>query len=132
MDLLKNRDYFFYRLYNIIKKRRIEIENTPLYQPLSHDILTSCMTANTPRDANAIKHTTDSDLLRPMTDQEIFGIILDAMLGGLNPVNKFYFYFILFFLYFQSFNVKKKNFSLNYRLCPYFVLLYIILNIILK
>ena len=89
MDLLKNRDYFFYRLYNIIKKRRIEIENTPLDQPLHQDMLTSCMTANTLRDINAVKHT-DSDLLRPMTDQENFGIILDAILGGLNSVSKLY------------------------------------------
>jgi hypothetical protein len=48
-SLLKNRDYVFYRIYNIIKERRIEIENTSLDQPLRHDMLTSFITANTPR-----------------------------------------------------------------------------------
>src|SRR5438105_2357642 len=76
-SLLKNRDYLFDRIYNIIKKRRIEIENTPLDQPLPHDMLTSCMVANTSRDTNAVKHA-DADLLRPMTDKEIFGNILDS------------------------------------------------------
>jgi cytochrome P450 len=91
--LLKNRDYLFDKLYDIIRKKRIEIENTPLDQPLSQDMLTSCMTANTPRDINAVKHT-DVDLLRPMTDDEIFGNILDSMIGGTDTVN---FTFILFF-----------------------------------
>jgi len=89
--LLKNKDYFFDRIHNIIKVRRIEIENTPLDRPLRHDMLTSFMTANTPRDINAVKHA-DSDLLRPMTDKEIFGNILDTMRGGTDTVSKFKFY----------------------------------------
>jgi len=103
-DLLKNRDYLFDRLYNIIKERRIEIENTPLDQPLRHDMLTTCMVANTSRDINAVKHA-DADLLRPMTDKEIFGNILDSMLGGADTVSKlFYIYFIFFYaLHVQKF-----------------------------
>ncbi|CAB5183205.1 unnamed protein product [Rhizophagus irregularis] len=82
-SLLKNRDYFFDKLYDIIKKRRIEIDNTPLDQPLRHDMLTSYITANTPRDINFVRHgDTDADLLRPMTDKQIMGNILDAMGGG--------------------------------------------------
>ncbi|CAB5355121.1 unnamed protein product [Rhizophagus irregularis] len=82
-SLLKNRDYFFDKLYDIIKKRRIEIDNTPLDQPLRHDMLTSYITANTPRDINFVRHgDTDDDLLRPMTDKQIMGNILDAMGGG--------------------------------------------------
>src|SRR5437764_1458710 len=54
-SLLKNRDYCFGRIYHIIKERRIEIENTPLDQPLRHDMLTSFITANTPRDINSVK-----------------------------------------------------------------------------
>jgi hypothetical protein len=87
-NLLKNRDYLFNRLQNVVKERRIEIENTPLDQPLGHDMLTSCMTANTPREINPVKHADDPDLLRPMTDKEAFGNILDIMLGGTDTVCK--------------------------------------------
>ncbi|CAB4403726.1 unnamed protein product [Rhizophagus irregularis] len=86
--LLKNKDYLFDKLYTIIKERRTEIENTPLDQPLRHDMLTSYITANTPRDINAVKHA-DVDLLRPMTDKEIFGNILEAMLGGTDTTANF-------------------------------------------
>ncbi|GBB96101.1 hypothetical protein RclHR1_26820001 [Rhizophagus clarus] len=86
--LLKNKDYLFDRLYTLIKERRIEIENTPLDQPLSHDMLTTFITANTPRDINAVKYA-DADLLRPMTDNEIFGNILDAMLAGTDTTANF-------------------------------------------
>ena len=55
--LLKNKEELFTRIANIVKERRIEIENTPLDQPLRHDLLTSHITANTPRDINIIKHT---------------------------------------------------------------------------
>ncbi|POG70205.1 cytochrome P450 [Rhizophagus irregularis DAOM 181602=DAOM 197198] len=86
--LLKNKDYLFDKLYTIIKERRTEIENTPLDQPLRHDMLTSYITANTSRDINAVKHA-DVDLLRPMTDKEIFGNILEAMLGGTDTTANF-------------------------------------------
>jgi hypothetical protein len=87
-SLLKNRDNYFDKLYDIIKKRRNEIDNTPLDQPLSHDMLTSFITANTPRDINFVRHgDTDADLLRPMTDREILGNILDAMGGGTDTVS---------------------------------------------
>jgi hypothetical protein len=85
--LLKNKDYLFDRLYTIIKERRIEIENTPLDQPLGHDMLTSYITTNTSRDINVVRHA-DADLLRPMTDKEIFGNILDSILGGTDTVSK--------------------------------------------
>ncbi|PKC57750.1 cytochrome P450 [Rhizophagus irregularis] len=79
--LIENRDYLINSLYKVIKQRRIEIENTPLDQPLRHDMLTSFITANTPRDINVEKHV-DADLLRPMTDKEICGNLLDAMIAG--------------------------------------------------
>jgi cytochrome P450 len=126
--LLKNRDYLFDRLYDIIRKKRIEIENTPLDQPFRQDMLTSCITANTPRDINAVKHT-DAGLLRPMTDDEIFSNTLDVMLGGTDTVNFIFIYFTFFFF-------KKKpcinSFSLKYRRRIHFVLLYIISDIITK
>jgi hypothetical protein len=90
-SLLKNKEYFFGELYNIIKERRTEIENTPLDQPLRHDMLTSHLTANTLRDINSTKHS-DADLSRPMTDKEIFGNISDAVRGGTDTVNKINYY----------------------------------------
>jgi hypothetical protein len=63
-SLLKNRDYLFDKMYNIIRERRIEIENTPLDQPLRYDMLTSHLTANTSRGVKFVKH--GADLLRPM------------------------------------------------------------------
>ena len=86
----------FDRLYNITKQRRIEIENTPLDQPLSHDMLTSFITAHTSRDINPVKHA-DADLLRPMTDKEVMGNLLDALIGGTDTVS---IYFILFYFIF--------------------------------
>jgi hypothetical protein len=87
--LLKNRDYVYDKIYKIIKKRRIEIENTPLDQPLRHDMLTSYITANIPRDINIVRHSdTDADLLRPMTDKEILGNILDVIGGGTDTVSE--------------------------------------------
>ena len=84
-SLLKN------RIVKIVNERIIEIDNTPLDQPLRQDMMTSCMTANTPRDVSSTVNSADADMLRPMTDQEVFGIILDSMLGGTDTVSKFYF-----------------------------------------
>ena len=94
INLLKNRDYYYGRLYKIIRERRIEIENTPLDQPLRHDMLTAFITANTPRDINAVKHV-DAELLRPMTDKEIFGNIFDTIAAGTDTVSKKIYYQVL-------------------------------------
>ncbi|PKY52100.1 cytochrome P450 [Rhizophagus irregularis] len=94
--LLKNKDYLFDKLCTLIKEKRVEIENTPLDQPLRNDMLTSFITANTPRDINTIKHA-DVDLLRPMTDKEITGNILEAMLGGTDTTANF-FCFVAYYL----------------------------------
>ena len=51
-------------------------------------MLTSLVTANTSRDVNPLKHADDPRLLRPMTDKEIFGNVLDVMLGGFDNVCK--------------------------------------------
>ncbi|PKK66311.1 cytochrome P450 [Rhizophagus irregularis] len=52
-------------------------------------MLTSFITANTSRDINAVKHVDDADLLRPMTDKEIFSNILEAMTGGTDSTANF-------------------------------------------
>jgi hypothetical protein len=86
-EYLKNKDYLLDVLSKVVKEKKIEIENTPLDQPLRHDMLTSYITANTPRDINIVKRS-GADLLRPMTDKEIRGMVLDSMLGGTETVNK--------------------------------------------
>ncbi|RIB26957.1 hypothetical protein C2G38_2161947 [Gigaspora rosea] len=69
-SIAKNRDYLFERIDTIIKKRRKEIEETPVGTELRHHMLTSLIIANTERDVNNVK-TFGDDLLRPMTDAEI-------------------------------------------------------------
>jgi cytochrome P450 len=86
--LLENKENIFNRIRKIIKERRTEIENTPLDQPLRHDLLTSHITTNTPRDTNLIKHSDDVDMSRPMTDKEIFGNIFESMIAGTDTVSK--------------------------------------------
>ncbi|CAB4413102.1 unnamed protein product [Rhizophagus irregularis] len=93
--LLKNRDYLYDKIFNIIKKRRIEIDNTPLDQPLRHDMLTSHMIINTSRHLNVIRH--EDDVLRPMEDREIFANIFDTMLGGTDTTANL-FCFIVYYL----------------------------------
>ncbi|CAG8747785.1 28214_t:CDS:2, partial [Racocetra persica] len=81
-SLLKNKEKFFGRIEKIINDRRTEIENTPLDQPLRHDLLTSHITANTPRDINVIKHSDDVDMSRPLNDKVIFGNIFESIIAG--------------------------------------------------
>ncbi|PKK76483.1 cytochrome P450, partial [Rhizophagus irregularis] len=98
ISLLKNRDHLYEKVYKIIKKRRVEIENTPCEQPLRNDMLTSNIIANTPRDIEIVRHgDVDADLLRPMTDKEILGNILDAVGGGTHSVSNL-FCFIIYHL----------------------------------
>ena len=66
--------------------RRKEIEETPLDEPLRHDMLTSFITANTTRDINRPRKVLDEELLRPMTDEEIRGNMRDAILAGTDTV----------------------------------------------
>ncbi|RIA91560.1 cytochrome P450 [Glomus cerebriforme] len=80
-EVFKNRDYLFNKLDQIIKTRRKEIEETPLDVPLSHDMLTSFITANTPRDINKTRKA-EKEFLRPMTDEEIRGNMRDAIVAG--------------------------------------------------
>ncbi|CAI2173406.1 18583_t:CDS:2 [Funneliformis geosporum] len=80
-QLFKKRDYFLNKIDKIIKKRREEIEKTPLEKPLRHDMLTSFIIANTPRDINKTK-IAEEEFLRPMSDEEIGANIRDAFIGG--------------------------------------------------
>ncbi|CAB5212029.1 unnamed protein product [Rhizophagus irregularis] len=80
-DFIQNIKFINQRMDSIIKRRREEIENTPLDKPLQNDLLTSIITANTPRDINYNK-IDDKEVMRPMTDLEIRGIIFDGIIAG--------------------------------------------------
>ncbi|GES83213.1 cytochrome P450 [Rhizophagus clarus] len=104
-DMKQNLKYLNQRFDSIIKKRRQEIENTPLDQPLSNDMLTSVIIANTPRDVNYDKNVNDKSM-RPMTDLEIRGIILDGIAAGTDTTANT----ISYIIYYLAHNpdVKKK------------------------
>ncbi|POG67692.1 cytochrome P450 [Rhizophagus irregularis DAOM 181602=DAOM 197198] len=80
-DFIRNIKFINQRMDAIIKRRREEIENTPLDQPLPSDLLTSIITANTPRDINYNK-IDDKEVMRPMNDHEIRVIIFDGIIAG--------------------------------------------------
>jgi C4-dicarboxylate-specific signal transduction histidine kinase len=75
---LKNRDYLFDKLHKIIKERRIEIENTPLDQPLRHDK----STANTSRDINTVKRLFEQINDAAFRASEVFESFLSLFRGG--------------------------------------------------
>jgi len=96
-DAVKNVRLLYNKIDSIIKRRKEEIENTPLDEPLRHDMLTSVITANTPRDINYTKTVSGESMERPMTDLEIRHIMLDAFIGGTDTVSSIfkYFFFII-------------------------------------
>ncbi|PKC66473.1 cytochrome P450 [Rhizophagus irregularis] len=81
-ESLRNAKFLYDKVDSIIKRRREKIENTPLDKPLPHDMLTSVITANTPRDINYTKTVGGESMDRPMTDLEIRHIMFDAFIGG--------------------------------------------------
>ena len=84
--LLQNMKFINQKLDEIIKRRRQEIENTPLDKPLPNDVLTSVITANTTRDVNSVG---DGEA-RPMTDVEIRSLIYDGIIAGTDTVSKIF------------------------------------------
>ncbi|EXX75287.1 cytochrome P450 [Rhizophagus irregularis DAOM 181602=DAOM 197198] len=90
------------KLDAIIKKRRQEIEDTPLNEHLPHDILTSMIIKNTLRDVDYIEA---GKVTRAMTDTEIRVNLFDGLLGVNKTANMF-----SFIIYYISRNpdVKRK------------------------
>ncbi|CAB4395418.1 unnamed protein product [Rhizophagus irregularis] len=105
-DLIQNVGFIYDRIDTIVKRRKEEIENTPLDKPLPHDMLTSVITANTPRDINYTKTVGGEALERPMNDIEIRHIMFDAFIGGTDTTANM----ITFIAYFVAHHpeVKKK------------------------
>jgi hypothetical protein len=85
-EYLKNRDWLYSYIDEIIRQRRKEIEFTPRSQALRGDILTSMITANTDRDITEVKYDNEHMLTRPMTDEEIRAILWEAFVGGIDTV----------------------------------------------
>ncbi|CAG8689751.1 20628_t:CDS:2 [Cetraspora pellucida] len=79
-------DYVYKRLIERIRKRRKEVEKVVKnsnFEPsqLRNNLLTSLVIANTPYETTPQKNV-DPSLLRPMTDDEIRGIMFDAFAAG--------------------------------------------------
>jgi len=87
--LLKICDRFYERLVDIIKERRKEIEKEIMYGNFNTkhmDLLTSAIVAYTQYDPNP-QEKIDPSLTRPMTDDEIRGLMFDAFIGGTDTVS---------------------------------------------
>ncbi|CAG8792106.1 17017_t:CDS:2, partial [Racocetra persica] len=104
-SLLKNKEFLFDTVGKIVKKRRIEIENTPLDQPLRPDFLTSHITTNTPRDVNIINHSERVEIFRPMNDKEIVDNIFEAITAGTESAANL----ICFIVYYLEHNPEAKK-----------------------
>ncbi|PKC72944.1 cytochrome P450 [Rhizophagus irregularis] len=107
-DYIQNIKFINQRMDTIIKRRRQEIENTPLDKPLPNDMLTSIITANTLRDVNYNK-IDDKEAMRPVTDLEIRGIIFDGIIAGTDTTANL----ISFIVYYLAHHpdVKRKMFD---------------------
>ncbi|EXX61231.1 cytochrome P450 [Rhizophagus irregularis DAOM 181602=DAOM 197198] len=104
-DFIRNMKFMNQRIDAIIKRRRQEIENTPLDKPLQNDMLTSIITANTPRDINYNK-IGDKEVMRPMTDPELRGIIFDGIVAGTDSTANTISFIIYYLAHYPD--VKKK------------------------
>ncbi|CAG8702672.1 3339_t:CDS:2 [Cetraspora pellucida] len=69
---------------NIVKLRRKEIENTPKGETLSSDILTSLICSNTHLSTQF--GTENDEYGRPMTDEEIMRVTIEAITSSTNPL----------------------------------------------
>ncbi|GBC05471.1 hypothetical protein RclHR1_06240007 [Rhizophagus clarus] len=105
-EFIQSLDFINQRLDSIIKRRRQKIENTPLDKPLSNDLLTTIIIADTPRDLNYNKND-NKEVMRPMTDLEIRGIIFDGIIAGTDTQTANTFSYIIYYLA-NNPDVKKK------------------------
>ncbi|GBB91926.1 hypothetical protein RclHR1_01940003 [Rhizophagus clarus] len=105
-SMLDNCRYFYGRLVELIRKKRKELEIADYkVDPKEMDLITSLIVANTKYDPHPQKYS-DPSLMRPMTDDEIRGVMFDAFVAGTDTtVNTF-----CFALYYLAHNphIKKK------------------------
>ncbi|CAG8709715.1 24148_t:CDS:2, partial [Racocetra persica] len=103
-------DDIYKRLVEMIRKRRKEVEklvNSSNFDQsqLKNDLLTSMIVANTPYETTP-QQNVDPSLLRPMTDDEIRGIMFDAFMAGTDSTTNT-FCFVLYYISHHP-HVKKK------------------------
>ncbi|EXX70431.1 hypothetical protein RirG_087510 [Rhizophagus irregularis DAOM 197198w] len=84
-DILNNMGFLNQRLDAIIKRRRNEIDNTSLDESLPHDMLTSMIIKNTPRDDNYFE---TGEANRSMTDSEIRVNLLEGIITGTHKIRE--------------------------------------------
>ncbi|RIA99561.1 cytochrome P450 [Glomus cerebriforme] len=104
-DALTNRDWLFQRILTIVKERRKEIEEITDDKLLNNDMLTLLIIANTQKVNNVKDHSSkliEEKFSRPMTDQEIMSVILDAFIGGSDTTS----HFMCFIVYRIAKNIK--------------------------
>ncbi len=68
-------------MFDIIKKRRTEIEKLPNDEKVSSDLIDVLLTLNTPRDPNQYV-----ELETPMNDQEIRSTLMEISVAGTDSV----------------------------------------------
>uniref|UniRef100_A0A1D1XQ08 Cytochrome P450 4d2 n=1 Tax=Anthurium amnicola TaxID=1678845 RepID=A0A1D1XQ08_9ARAE len=92
--LLKSCNRFYEKLVDIVKEKRQEVEKAIMHGELDTkrmDLLTSLIIANTQYDPHP-QEKVDPSLARPMTDDEIRGVMFDAFVAGTDTtVNTFCF-----------------------------------------
>ena len=79
-----NNDWLNDEIEKIINKRKQEIENIPIDQPIEYNILNLLITANTERDINKISGV---DYMRPMNDKEIRDTFKEIYAAGVDTVS---------------------------------------------
>ncbi|GES74997.1 cytochrome P450 [Rhizophagus clarus] len=102
-DTLLSLKFFNEKLDTMTKKRRQEIKETPLDEPLPHDMLTSMIIKNTFRDVDYIEV---GEAARSMTNSEIRANLLDGIINGTHKAASI----LSFVIYYIAHNadVKKK------------------------
>ncbi|CAB4393110.1 unnamed protein product [Rhizophagus irregularis] len=101
-DILNNMGFLNQRLDAIIKRRRNEIDNTSLDESLPHDMLTSMIIKNTPRDENYFE---TGEANRSMTDSEIRVNLLEGIITGTHKSANMF----LFIVYYIAHNPEVKK-----------------------
>ncbi|CAG8843256.1 10810_t:CDS:2, partial [Racocetra persica] len=86
IPMLKNKDYVFERFDMMVKNRRKTINELPSDTEMKSDMLTSLITANTPRNTIKVK-TVDDEMLKPMDDKQIRINLIEAILGGTETIS---------------------------------------------
>lgn len=84
LQLLKGRDNLMNDLTNIITRRREEIANTPLDEPITPDMLTMMITVNT--DRSIMERISNETLTEPLTDEAIIGNFMETTAGGIDSI----------------------------------------------